>query len=114
MDNNFSWSTTERGDKAILYNNYLYGLKRVNQNGTLIYVCTFKSCSRAITLNNDAIVKSNSLNHNHAPKLPENVQAVLTGLKRRILIDIDQPVLQLYEEEVKKFVSTSLFHLHRQ
>ena len=114
MDKNFTWSTTERGDKAILYNNYLYGLKRVNQNRTLIYVCTFKSCSRAITLKNDAIVKPNGVNHNHDPKLPENVQTVLTGLKRRVLTEIDQPVSQLYEEEVKKFVSTSLFHLHRQ
>jgi FLYWCH zinc finger domain len=111
MDTNFTWSVTEKGVKAILYNNYLYHLKRENKNGSLIYVCTFKSCSRAITLKNNVIIKSNGGNHNHDPKLPENVQAVYCGLKRRILTDIDEPVTKLYEEEVKKFVSDCLIYL---
>ena len=34
------------------------------------------------------IIKLNSENHNHDPKLPENVQTVFSGLKRRILTDI--------------------------
>ncbi|CAF1545159.1 unnamed protein product [Rotaria sordida] len=103
MNTNFTWSTTEKGEKAILYNGYLYRLRRENQNGTLIYVCTFKLCSRTITLKNDVILKTNGGNHNHDPKLPENVQAVLCGLKRRVLTDIDQPVTKIYEDEVKKF-----------
>jgi hypothetical protein len=105
MDTNFTWSATERGEKAILYNNYLYHLKRENKNGTLKYVCTLKSCSRAITVKNNVIIKSSVGNHNHDPKLPENVQTVYRGLKRRVLTDIDEPIPKLYEEEVKKFVS---------
>ena len=112
MDTNFTWSVTEKGGKAILYNNYLYHLKRENKNGSSIYVCTFKSCSRAITFKNNSIIKSNGPNHNHAPKLPENVQTVLSGLKRRILTDIDQPITKIYEDEVKKFVSGCSLHLH--
>ena len=28
MNRNFTWTTSQRGEKAILYNNYLYRLKR--------------------------------------------------------------------------------------
>ncbi|CAF1564340.1 unnamed protein product [Didymodactylos carnosus] len=103
MNANFTWSTTERGEKAILYNNYVYGLRRENQNGSLVYICTFKSCSRTITLKDNEIIKSNGTTDNHDPKLPENVQAVLSGLKRRVLTDINEPIGKIYEEEVKKF-----------
>ena len=54
MNTNFTWSTTEKGEKAILYNGYLYRLRRENQNGSLIYVCTFKWYSRTITLKNNS------------------------------------------------------------
>ncbi|CAF4101754.1 unnamed protein product [Rotaria sp. Silwood2] len=74
MDTKFAWLTTEKGEKAILYNNYLYHLKRENKNTSSRYVCTFKSCSRSITLKNNVIIKSNDENPNHEPKLPENVQ----------------------------------------
>ncbi|CAF1154928.1 unnamed protein product [Rotaria sordida] len=45
----------------------------------------------------------NGENHNHDPKLPENVQTVLVGLKRRVLSDIEKPIPTIYDEEVKKF-----------
>ncbi|CAF4475878.1 unnamed protein product [Didymodactylos carnosus] len=99
MDTNFTWSKTQRGETAILYNNYLYHLKRVNQNGSSLYVCTFKSCYCTITLKNDAITKSTATSHNHDPKLPDNVQIVLTGLKRRVLTDADKPIPKIYDEE---------------
>ncbi|CAF2885444.1 unnamed protein product [Rotaria sp. Silwood2] len=99
MDIKFTWSTTQKGERAILYNNYLYRLRRENQNGSFIYVCTAKSCPCAITLKNNVIIKKNSTNHNHAPKLTENVENVLNELKRRVLTDVDQPIGRIYEEE---------------
>ena len=68
MDTNFTWSTTQKGEKALLCNNYLYRLRRENQNGSFIYVCTTKSCSRVITLKNDAIIKCDVTSHNHDPR----------------------------------------------
>ncbi|CAF0968541.1 unnamed protein product [Rotaria magnacalcarata] len=103
MDTKFAWSTTEKGEKVILYNNYVYHLKRENKNTSSHYVWTFNACSRSITLKNNVIIKSNAENHNREPKLPENVQAVFCGLKRRVLDDVDQPISKIYEEEVKKF-----------
>ena len=38
IDRNFTWTTSQRGEKAILYNNYLYRLKRKNQDGSAIYI----------------------------------------------------------------------------
>ena len=38
MNTKFTWSTTQKGKRAILYNNYLCRLRRKNQNGSLIYV----------------------------------------------------------------------------
>ena len=105
METNFTFSTTQKGEKAILYNRYLYRLKRENQNGTHLYVCIFNCCSRTISLKDNAIIKVNGENHNHDPKLPENVQTVLVGLKRRVLSDIEKPIPTIYDEEVKKFVS---------
>jgi len=109
MDTKFTWSTRQKGERAILHNNYFYRLRRKNQNGSFKYVRTIKSCPSVITLKNDVIIKCNG-NHNHAPKLITNVQNVLTGLKRRVLTDVDQPIGKIYEDEVKKFVSILSFH----
>ena len=112
MNLKFTWSTTSRGEKAVRHNDYLYQFKRENQDGSLTYVCTFKWCSRTICIRDNLIFKSNGGNHNHAPKLSENVQTVLCGLKRRILSEPDQPVTKVYDEEVKRFVSVCSFHSH--
>ena len=37
-------------------------------------------------------------------KLSDNVQAILTALKRQVLTDNDQSTDKIYDEEVKKFV----------
>ena len=92
METNFTLSTTQKGGKGILYNRYLYRLKRKNQNETHLYVCTFNCCSRMISLKDNVMIKVNGENHNHDPKLPENVQTVLVGLKRRVLSDIEKPI----------------------
>ena len=57
MDTKFTLSTTQKDEKVILYNNYLYRMKRETQKGTSLYVCTHKSCTRNITLQNDTITK---------------------------------------------------------
>ena len=50
------------------------------------------------------------MNHNHNLKLTENVQNVLTGLKRRVFTDVGQTIRKIYKEEVKRFVSMLSFH----
>ena len=110
MNIKFTWSTTQKGERAILYNNYLYRLRCKNQNSSLIYVCTSKSCPCVITLKNNAIIKLNCTNRNHDPKLIKNVQNILAGLQRRILTDVNQTIGKINEEEVKKFVSILSFH----
>ena len=57
------------------------------------------------SLKDNVIIKVNGENHNHDPKLPENVQTVLVRLKRRVLSDIEKSVPTIYDEHVKKFVS---------
>ena len=76
------------------------------------FMSALLKCSRTITLKDNVIIKLNDGNHNHEPKLPENVQKVFCGLKRRVLSDIDQSVTKIYEEELKKFVSACLFQLY--
>ena len=110
MDAKFTWSTTQKGKGAILYNNYVYRLRCKNQNGSLIHICTIKSCPCVITLKNNTIIKLNCRNHNHDPKLAENVYNVLARLKRRVFTDVDQTIGKIYDEEVKKFVSILFFH----
>jgi len=112
MNMNVTWSTTQKGEKAVLHNKYLYSLKRQNKNGSSIYSCTSKSCYCSIVLKNNLIIKTNGETHNHDPKLAENVQTAFSRLKRRMLDDVDQPVTKVYEEEVKRFVSASFFYLH--
>jgi len=60
---------------------------------------------------NDTILKCKGTSHNHDRKLAENVQNIFTGLKCRILDDIDKPIGKIYEEEVKRFVSICYFSL---
>ncbi|CAF3764873.1 unnamed protein product [Rotaria magnacalcarata] len=100
---NVTWSTTQKGEKAVLHNKYLYSLKRQSKNGSSIYSCTSKSCYCSIVLKNNLIIKTNGETHNHDPKLAENVQTAFSRLKRRMLDDVDQPVTKVYEEEVKRF-----------
>ena len=78
--------------KQFVINDYLYRLKRKNQTDSVIYVCTIKSCGRLITWRNDVTIKSNGRNHNRTPTLADNVQAILTGLKSRVLTDNDQSI----------------------
>ena len=52
----------------------------------------------------------NCTNHNHDSKLIENIQNILTELKRRLLTDVDQTIGKVDEEQVKKFVSILTFH----
>ena len=101
METNFTLSTTQKGEKAVLYNRYLYRLKRENQNSTHLYVCKFNCCSCRIALKDNAIIKVNGENHNHDRKLPENVQTVLVGLNRRVLSDIGKPIPTSYDEQIK-------------
>ncbi|CAF3341244.1 unnamed protein product [Rotaria socialis] len=103
MDTKFTWSITQKGEKALLCKNYLYGLRRENKNGSLVYACTNKSCPRVITLKNDAIIQCDVTRHNHDPRLTDDVQNVFTGLKRRVITDVDKSIGKIYEEEVKKF-----------
>ncbi|CAM4795938.1 unnamed protein product [Rotaria magnacalcarata] len=112
MDTKFTWSITQKGKKALLYKNYLYRLRRENKNGSLVYVCTNKSCPRVITLKNDAIIQCDVTRHNHDPRLTDDVQNVFTGLKRRVITDVDKSIGKIYEEEVKKFVSNLAFAIH--
>ena len=57
MDTKFIFSATEKGEKAILYTNYSYRMKRETQKGASSYVCTNKSCTQSVTLQNDTIIK---------------------------------------------------------
>ncbi|CAF2171282.1 unnamed protein product [Rotaria magnacalcarata] len=104
-------SLGQQGEKAPLYKNYLYRLQRENQNRSLAYVCTSKSCPHVITLKNDAIIQCDATRHNHDPKRTEDLQNVFTGLKRRVITDVDQSIGKTYEE-VKKFVSNLAFAIH--
>ena len=47
----------QKGEKAMLYNNYLYRMKRETQKGISLCVGTNKSCTRRVTLQNDTIIK---------------------------------------------------------
>ncbi|CAM4788896.1 unnamed protein product [Rotaria magnacalcarata] len=107
MDTKFTWSITQKGEKALLYKNYLYGLRRENKNGSLVYACTNKSCPRVITLKNDAIIQCDVTRHNHDPRLADDVQNVFTGLKRRVITDVDKSIGKIYEEEYTSAHTTS-------
>ena len=45
-----------------------------------------------MTLKNNAVIKLGCANHDHDPKLTENVQNVLIGLKRHVFTDVDQTI----------------------
>ena len=83
---NFTWLTTQKGEKAIRYDDYFFGLKSENQNDSAVQ----SNPVVVLSLKNDIIIKSDGTSPNHAPKLSDNVQAVLTGLKHRVLTDNDQ------------------------
>ena len=109
MDTKFTWSTTQKDKRTILYNNYLYRFGRKHQNSSLICVSTIKSCPCVITVKNNPIIKLNCTNHNHDLKLTENVQNVLNELKRLVLTDVDHTIRNIYEE-VKRFMRILSFH----
>ena len=69
MSTNFTWSITKRSGNVTLCNNHLYELRHENKNDSFVYMFTFKSCSRTLTLKDNTFVESNSSDHNHSPKL---------------------------------------------
>ena len=54
-----------------------------------------------MTLKDNTVNKPNGSDHNHSPKLPENVQTMSCLLEHRVLMDFHQSVRNIYEEEVK-------------
>jgi len=46
----FSHLTTQSGVDGILYEKYLFSLKRSNKNGSQYWVCTHKQCSASINI----------------------------------------------------------------
>ena len=85
------------------------GLNVKIRKASVIYAYTIKACGRLITLKNDVIIKYDGKSHNHAPKSSNNVQAVLNGLKCRVLTDNNQSIGKIYDEEVEKFRSFRSF-----
>jgi hypothetical protein len=105
----FSRLNTQSDGEGILYEKYLFGLKRSNKNGSQYWVCTHKRCNASLTTLGSSIVKSfgvksdGSHDVEHAPKCSIEVHECITSIKQRIENEPTTPIPLLYDEQVKKF-----------
>ncbi|CAF2092695.1 unnamed protein product [Rotaria magnacalcarata] len=108
-DDSFSPISTQSNKDGIVFKNYHFGMKRINKNGTQVWICTHKLCNAAINICNGSIVKTSSIKPDgshefeHQPKMSLDIYECIKSIKRRIEEEPTAPVSLLYDQQVKKF-----------
>ncbi|CAF0795920.1 unnamed protein product [Rotaria sordida] len=108
-DNTFSEITTQFDNKAIVFKNYHFGLRRTKKDGSQVWICTHKLCNSTITIHEGAIIKTSLIkadgNHEfeHPQKMALNVYECITSIKRKIEEEPTATVSLLYDQQVNKF-----------
>ncbi|CAF3513907.1 unnamed protein product [Rotaria socialis] len=99
----------KRPQNGIVFKNYHFGMKRINKNGTQVWICTHKLCNAAINICNGSIVKTSSIKPDgshefeHQPKMSLDIYECIKSIKRRIEEEPTAAVSLLYDQQVKKF-----------
>ncbi|CAM4828975.1 unnamed protein product [Rotaria magnacalcarata] len=108
-DDSFSLISTQSNKDGIVFKNYHFGMKRINKNGTQVWICTHKLCNAAINICNGSIVKTSSIKPDgshefeHQPKMSLDIYECIKSIKRRIEEEPTAAVSLLYDQQVKKF-----------
>ena len=104
----YSIINTQKGSKAILFQQNFYRLQKHNKNGTCRWVCTNRLCSCSITMNEKKIQAIRGI-HSH-----DNVQRSLSviqtvqEIRQEVQNDLNKPIPQIYYQMVADYVNKYL------
>lgn len=96
---------TQKGYKAILFRQNLYRQQKVNQSGSVRWVCTNRKCSSSITIYNEKIKAIRGFhNHTNIDRSPSIIKAV-QNIREKVTQNLTKPITQIYNETVANYVN---------
>lgn len=115
----YSVVQTQKGFKAIDFQENFYRLQKSNKNGTTRWICTKRQCSSSLTIKNETIqVVRGTHNHDNL-KRSAPIMKVVGEIRQEVCNNVCKPITQIYNEHVSQYVNTifffflSFYHLSR-
>ena len=100
----YSIVETQKGSKAIHFQQNLYRLQKTNKNGTASWVCTNRRCSSSLTINDEKIQKIRG-KHNHSSiKRSLSILDMVNGIRQEVSENLSTPITQIYNQAVSEYV----------
>ena len=100
----FSMVTTQKGFKAIHFQENFYRIQKKNKNGTDRWVCTNRLCSSSIIIKNGTIqIVKGRHNHNNVKRSTSIVKIIHT-IRQEVCENPSKPVSQIYNEAISTYV----------
>lgn len=107
----YSFVSTQKGSKAIRFDDNFYRLQKSNKNGTTRWICTNRLCSASLTINNEIIqVVRGTHNHNSIQRSIPIVK-IIDDIRNEVCDNISKPIPQIYNDRVSQYVRRFPFSL---
>jgi hypothetical protein len=104
----FSVVETQKGSKAIHFQENFYRLQKSNKNGSTRWICTNRTCSSSLTIKNEIILVARGI-HNHSNlKRSIPIMKTVREIRQEVCDNVSKPIGQIYNDHVAKYVNTSL------
>jgi hypothetical protein len=105
----YSVVQTQKGFKAIHFQENFYRLQKSNKNGTTRWICTKRQCSSSLTIKNETIQVVRGT-HNHGNlKRSVPIMKVVDEIRHAVCNNVSKPIAQIYNEHVSQYVNTFFF-----
>lgn len=102
----YSIITTQKGSKAIYFENNLYRLQKKNKNGTHRWVCTNRSCSCCLIIKDETLQLIKGKHSHTTQKLSLSVIQAVHEMRQKVCHDPSKAITQIYNEVVSTYVIT--------
>ena len=104
----YSIVDTQKGYKAIHFQQNLYRLQKTNKNRTARWVCTNRQCSSSLTINGEKIQKIRG-KHNHSSiKRSLSILEMINGIRQEVSEHLSTPITQIYNRTVSEYVAKTI------
>src|SRR5690348_15139503 len=98
----YSTVQTQKGYKAIRFNDHIYRFQKSNKNGSTRWICTNRRCSASLTMKNDIIdVVRGTHNHNSIERSISIIK-VIDEIRNEVCSNTSKPIPQIYNEHVSQ------------
>lgn len=96
--------STQKGSKAVRFNDNFYRLQKTNKNGTTRWICTNRQCSASLTMNNDIIEAVRGTHDHNNMKRSISITQVIDEMRSEVCENLSKPITHIYNDHVAEYV----------